>query len=391
MRISLIVTIFANSALFFDNLILWYIGMAVMGISASLYIIAWSTLFSLLVEPKDHMRTITAVMLLANIILTAFHVSSEILHEKAALFMIFIPLAASLYILTSRYFKIKDLQIKPHAKLPVPKSLLSVFMLIVFIIYLNGGFMYRVMLPALTLNNPYTAYYPFAIYISVLFLIYLRKKPFNRALLIYPGISFIGLAFISFILIGQSGFGFLLTVGLMESSFALLDVFLWITLGSLAYIYGSPYIIFGMMLGANTSGILFGDLAGENILSRGNDPHLLTTLISSATILITVAAIPWIMKSVEQKLVLIREADIKVVKDSPVDSLTGYLLPGKTLTGREVQVLSLILEGMTNKDIALTLYISEHTVKTHVKNISAKFGVSRKKDLLHLASRTRKS
>jgi NarL family two-component system response regulator LiaR len=47
----------------------------------------------------------------------------------------------------------------------------------------------------------------------------------------------------------------------------------------------------------------------------------------------------------------------------------------RELTPRECEVLQLIADGMTNRDIAERLVISEKTVKTHVSNILAKLGV----------------
>jgi NarL family two-component system response regulator LiaR len=49
------------------------------------------------------------------------------------------------------------------------------------------------------------------------------------------------------------------------------------------------------------------------------------------------------------------------------------------LTPRELEVLRLIAQGMSNREIAQALTISEKTVKTHVSNILSK---------LHLADRT---
>lgn len=46
------------------------------------------------------------------------------------------------------------------------------------------------------------------------------------------------------------------------------------------------------------------------------------------------------------------------------------------LTQRELQILKLIAQGRSNKDIAGTLSIAERTVKTHVSNIFAKLQLS---------------
>ena len=51
-------------------------------------------------------------------------------------------------------------------------------------------------------------------------------------------------------------------------------------------------------------------------------------------------------------------------------------LPGSVLSAREMEVLSLIVDGLANKQIAYKLNIAEHTVKNHVKNILAKLGVA---------------
>jgi len=54
-------------------------------------------------------------------------------------------------------------------------------------------------------------------------------------------------------------------------------------------------------------------------------------------------------------------------------------LTAEPLTGREVDVLRLVAQGRSNRDIADELVITEMTVRTHVSNILGK---------LHLASRT---
>lgn len=51
--------------------------------------------------------------------------------------------------------------------------------------------------------------------------------------------------------------------------------------------------------------------------------------------------------------------------------------PGKTdLTARELEVLRLIAAGLSSREIATRLVISEHTVHRHVTNLYRKLGVS---------------
>lgn len=53
--------------------------------------------------------------------------------------------------------------------------------------------------------------------------------------------------------------------------------------------------------------------------------------------------------------------------------------PAPNFTAKEEEVLDLIAEGKTNKEIASTLFISTATVKTHVNNIYKKAGLSNRK------------
>lgn len=59
------------------------------------------------------------------------------------------------------------------------------------------------------------------------------------------------------------------------------------------------------------------------------------------------------------------------------------------LSKREQEVLSSLLENMANKEVASRLNISERTVKFHVSNLLAKFGVRRRADLILLCYQRR--
>jgi len=58
------------------------------------------------------------------------------------------------------------------------------------------------------------------------------------------------------------------------------------------------------------------------------------------------------------------------------------------LTPSEMEIVKLISEGLTTKEIALRKHISFHTVITHRKNIFRKLGVSSVSELLMLAIRS---
>jgi DNA-binding NarL/FixJ family response regulator len=54
------------------------------------------------------------------------------------------------------------------------------------------------------------------------------------------------------------------------------------------------------------------------------------------------------------------------------------------LTPRQKQILSLVVLGLTNGDIAQRLFVTESTVKAHLTSIFAKLGVSSRKEAAHV-------
>lgn len=88
----------------------------------------------------------------------------------------------------------------------------------------------------------------------------------------------------------------------------------------------------------------------------------------------------------------------KMLEDKPYfcSDITKTLLAGhkmnqrfeeQSLTEREISILTLLVQGHTNKSVALDLKISENTVKTHRRNIQKKFGVNNLLGMVRYACR----
>jgi DNA-binding NarL/FixJ family response regulator len=130
---------------------------------------------------------------------------------------------------------------------------------------------------------------------------------------------------------------------------------------------------------------LDGPSAIERIRSR--DPRanvlVLTTYDTDADITraIDAGATGYLLKDTEREQLFdaIRSAARGETTLSP--SVAGRLLArvrtprSDALSGREIEVLTAAAGGLTNKDIARRLHLSESTVKTHLLHVFTKLGV----------------
>lgn len=55
------------------------------------------------------------------------------------------------------------------------------------------------------------------------------------------------------------------------------------------------------------------------------------------------------------------------------------------ITPRELEVLTLIAEGLSNKEMAVRLFVSENTIKTHTSRLFDKLGASRRTQAVQIA------
>ena len=82
-------------------------------------------------------------------------------------------------------------------------------------------------------------------------------------------------------------------------------------------------------------------------------------------------------------LKLTRKQEVLVVKEVPVRATQPFALNEERLkdlgiTRRELEILELIAQGMSNREIAGKLFVSENTVKTHSSRLFDKLSAKRR-------------
>lgn len=88
-------------------------------------------------------------------------------------------------------------------------------------------------------------------------------------------------------------------------------------------------------------------------------------------------------------LKLTRPQERIVVKEVPVPAGASFVLDESkrenlSITRRELEILELIAKGMSNREIAEKLYVSENTVKTHSSRVFDKLGARRRTQAVQL-------
>ena len=83
-------------------------------------------------------------------------------------------------------------------------------------------------------------------------------------------------------------------------------------------------------------------------------------------------------------LKLTKKKEVVVVREVPVPaaiqpfSLNEERLKGLGITKRELEILELIAQGLSNREIAEKLFVSENTVKTHSSRLFDKLSARRR-------------
>jgi len=104
-------------------------------------------------------------------------------------------------------------------------------------------------------------------------------------------------------------------------------------------------------------------------------------------------AMSYLLKNIsaDELLSAIRQAAVGRPSLSPeaaqvlIQKVNEPAKPGSDMTDREIEILALMVEGLSNSDIAERLVVSQSTVKFHVSNILSKLGVTSRTEAVAMA------
>jgi predicted ATPase/DNA-binding SARP family transcriptional activator/DNA-binding CsgD family transcriptional regulator len=80
--------------------------------------------------------------------------------------------------------------------------------------------------------------------------------------------------------------------------------------------------------------------------------------------------------SFEEAIEYALSEQMSVTSDAPAPDQPSAIKQSSTLTAREREVAAMIAQGLSNRQIAQGLYLSEHTVKRHISKILRKLGLA---------------
>ena len=97
----------------------------------------------------------------------------------------------------------------------------------------------------------------------------------------------------------------------------------------------------------------------------------------------------WLGLRLTRKEQIVVERELIIEREVPVPARTPFALNEKRLqelaiTKRELEILGLIANGLSNREIAEKLFVSENTVKTHSSRLFDKLSAKRRTQAVQL-------
>ncbi len=386
MFFSISICILGSIVFFFKPSILWNISLIIMALSAGASIVSWSYYFKIYTVNEERIKTAADVLIISNILMVLLNTLAINISPYLGLSMAIIFLILALIFL----FKISlmtEVDDKNHNRklesVEDSKAPLIFLCLFIVIITINSGLMYHVINPAFQHHKWFVSWYWAVPYILALYIMKNLPKSINRNYILYIAIGMIGFTFVAFMVLSNSIGSYIVINTLMLGACGVYDLFWWSILGEMLDLYENPAKVFGIGLSANVLGVLVGGLIGNALVNKGS--KFTTSMLAFAVVFVTLMILPLLHKQLstvlKNHIFLLTFFEMAPTRQSK--SIDEFL-KNAGLTQREVEITELLIKGMTYKLIAEELYLSENTIKTHIRNIYCKLDVNNKTELFFL-------
>lgn len=368
------ICILCTITFFFPSYALWMVTLTICSIIAGICIASFGYFFKNFIVP-DGFRTAAEIIIYINIFkMLINNISLYISIQTGFGFTIIILGAAWYYTFKMPLIQDKKTVDREFDKKTGFKALILLFLFIA-IISIDFGIMTEIINPNYSSSGWLSSWYWLLPYAGAAFIMRRLKNIDDRGNILYVAVGMIGFGFIFSLLLDYSVSSYLVVSTVMMGAWAVSDVFWWSILVEMSEMLKRPSVI----VCVGTSGVMIGMLSGKTITD--NCPSVLganLSIVSMAVICVTLLILPilhrLLSKMIKKNETISNKTETKMNFSGGID----------TLTEREKQIIELLLKGRTYKLIAEELYLSENTVKTHIKNIYSKLGVKKKSELFNL-------
>ncbi|MFZ5897945.1 MAG: LuxR C-terminal-related transcriptional regulator [Bacillota bacterium] len=392
MIVSIIVCLAGSLIFFLPFSPLWHIAMVAVSCFAGLFVASWGFYYKAYSHAGIRLRTVADVLICVNILMILINVITVSISAPLGLGVAVVFLSAALPV-AFRLEANPGGVAKHRSSLPKSTSAilqpLVVLCLFILVFTINSGLMYQVVTPAFAHLKLLTTYYWAFPYIAALLILRRLPSRVNMAYILYLALIMLGLSFILFMWIDRSAGSYLLINGLMLGAFGVADLFWWSILGNMLDYSDNPAQVFGVGLSMNVLGILIGGTIGSSIMAGANDPFT-TSVVALMVVFASLMMLPLLNAHLTRLLkshqFLVHFSGLPEAKTDEAPDLLGE---NRVFTDKEKEVVRLMLRGYTYKAMSQELFISENTVKYHVKNIYQKLNINSKMELVNMFSEAR--
>ncbi|PKM94365.1 MAG: helix-turn-helix transcriptional regulator [Firmicutes bacterium HGW-Firmicutes-1] len=392
MIISILICVSGSMVFFLEFSMLWYIALIIASFFAGLFVASFGFYVKNYAASDQRYKMAADVLIYSNIIMIIINVITVNLSVQLGLM---ISIAVLLVALVAVYKleaypdhknTIHRSKLEEHKQLPSVLKPFLILCLFITIITINSGLMYQVVTPAYGHFEVLASYYWAVPYILALIILRNLPKQKNQAYILYIAMAMIGLSYIAFMWLDPSISSYLLIDTLMLGAFGVCDLFWWSILVRFFDYSDNPARILGIGSSMNVLGILIGGFLGNKFLYTEGD-HTNASVIALIIIFIVLIMLPvlnvQLTRLFKNHIFLVKFA--KMDENEQVKTVQEFKY-SDYLTEKESEVVKLLLKGYTYKGVADSLFVTENTMKYHIKNIYQKLNINSKMELIKLFS-----